>query len=96
LTTNPHLAGTPADLELATYLKDFWQSNGLKTYLVPFKVLLSYPNFTNPNRVTLLNGQGGVEHISRTTEEILLPEDNKTNIVPHFNGYSPPGDVRVS
>ena len=88
------MAGTPADFALADYLRKFWQDNGLHAFVVPFNVLLSYPNFTEPNSVVLMDGST-VLHKSRRSEEIVRPEDYKTNIVPHYNGYAPAGTPRV-
>ena len=52
LTEKPHLAGTPADKENAEYVKEQWDKHGLDSAkVVPYNVLLSYPEKDQPNLV---------------------------------------------
>src|SRR5215813_4880176 len=43
LTEEPHLAGTPADYETARYVHERFLEFGLSSEIVPYDVLLSYP-----------------------------------------------------
>ncbi|XP_033103990.1 N-acetylated-alpha-linked acidic dipeptidase 2-like isoform X2 [Anneissia japonica] len=93
-TSQPHLAGTPAEKENAEYIRKAWIEQGLDSAkLVPYDVYLSYPDKDNPNKVSLL--ENGKEIFStREHEDILRPEDNHTNVVPPFNAYSAQGTVK--
>ena len=96
LTEKPHLAGQQEEYELAQYLATFWKDHGLDhVTLTPYNVLLSYPNMSNLNYVELLNENGTTEYMSDLREPILTQEENKTGVVPPFNAYSAPGDIKV-
>lgn len=97
LTEKPHLGGTEENHELGRKLKAFWEDAGLDhVTLAPYQVLLSYPNMSNLNFVELLNENGDTVYKSNLTEPILTPEENKPDVVPPFNAYSPQGDIKVS
>lgn len=52
VVSRPHLAGTPGDKWLATYIKEQWEEHGLDDVAtVPYDVLLSYTNPDEPNKV---------------------------------------------
>ncbi|CAF4982016.1 unnamed protein product [Rotaria sp. Silwood1] len=94
LTSRPHLAGLPEDLESAQVIEQRWITDGLKVTKPKYNVLLSYPDDNNPNRVTLTNSDGtvifqtaGVEHVYDTTQP-------KT--VNPFIAYTPNGTVSSS
>lgn len=54
LSSVPHLAGTPQDLEQAEWVRDRFLEAGLdETKIVPYEVLLSYPKKESPNKVCL-------------------------------------------
>ena len=96
LTEKPHLGGTEENHELGRKLKKFWEDNGIDhVTMTPYEVLLSYPNMSNLNFVELLDGDKTV-YKSNLTEPILTPEEDKPDVVPPFNAYSPPGDIKVS
>lgn len=96
LTEKPHLAGTAENDDLATEIKAFWESVGFDhVTLAPYEVLLSYPNMSNLNFVEILDANDSTVYKSNLTEPILTPEEDKPNVVPPFNAYSPPGDVQV-
>ena len=50
---------------------------------------------SNLNYVELLNENGTTEYMSDLREPILTQEENKTGVVPPFNAYSAPGDIKV-
>ena len=57
LTSKPHLAGTPADLEQAEVMKQIWLDQGLdRVDIVGYDVLLSYPAKDDPNLIKLKAG----------------------------------------
>ena len=96
LTEKPHLAGTEEETELAQYLSKVWTDQGLDhVTLTPYRVMLSYPNESDPNFVELLDANGTMKYRSYEREPILTPEENKTGVVPPFNAYSAKGDITV-
>ncbi|XP_072013141.1 putative N-acetylated-alpha-linked acidic dipeptidase [Amphiura filiformis] len=93
LSAVPHLAGTPEGLKTAEYVRDKWLEQGLDSAkLVPYNVMLSYPNPDLPNKVSLLENGTEIFH-SALEEKILRPEDDNPNIVPPFNAYSYQGEI---
>ena len=57
MTSHPHLAGTPADLEQAEQLKQIWLDQGLdRVDIVGYNVLLSYPKEEDPSIISLVQG----------------------------------------
>ncbi|XP_052272880.1 glutamate carboxypeptidase 2-like isoform X2 [Dreissena polymorpha] len=94
LTEKPHLSGTEQNHELGRKLTEFWTEVGLDhVTLTPYKVQLSYPNETSLSYVELLDGNGNSVYKSNLTEPVLTPEENKPDVVPPFNAYSPPGNI---
>ncbi|XP_077981977.1 glutamate carboxypeptidase 2-like [Glandiceps talaboti] len=90
-TSNPHLAGTPMDLEQAEYVRDTWLDQGLEyADVVPYKVLLSYPNGIE-NRVEVVRDDETVIVGSAREEAILDESQKRDDIVPPFNAYSAAG-----
>lgn len=58
-TRQPHLAGTPENLRFAEHIQAQWEEFGLDSVqLAPYEVLLSYPNETNPNYISIVDEQG--------------------------------------
>ena len=95
LTARPHLAGTPADKEQAEEIKQFWEDQGLKSWLTPYTVLLSYPQADNPNKIELRDGSGNVLFTTQLVEKIVRPDQNQSDVVPPFNAYSGRGTPEV-
>ena len=96
MTEKPHLAGTEEETELAQYLSKVWTDQGLDhVTITPYRVMLSYPNESDPNFVELLDATGKMKYRSYEREPILTPEENKTGVVPPFNAYSAKGDITV-
>ncbi|XP_070577802.1 N-acetylated-alpha-linked acidic dipeptidase 2-like [Ptychodera flava] len=94
LTRVPNLAGTSVDKDTAYYVRDEFNKYGLDSVeVVPYEVLLSYPDIENPNYVYVLNSDGEEEFKSQAFEKALTPEENRTDIVPPFNAYAVNGDV---
>ncbi|XP_026535733.1 glutamate carboxypeptidase 2-like [Notechis scutatus] len=58
-TQQPHLAGTQENLHLAEQIQANWKAFGLDSVqLAPYDVLLSYPNETSPNYISLVDEHG--------------------------------------
>uniref|UniRef100_A0A671FR77 N-acetylated-alpha-linked acidic dipeptidase 2 n=1 Tax=Rhinolophus ferrumequinum TaxID=59479 RepID=A0A671FR77_RHIFE len=97
-TKLPHLAGTEQNLLLAKKIQTQWKKFGLDSAkLVHYDVLLSYPNETNANYISVMD-ERGIE-IFKTSNLELLPDgyENVTDIVPPYNAFSaqgtPEGDL---
>ncbi|XP_022090537.1 glutamate carboxypeptidase 2-like [Acanthaster planci] len=96
-TKVPHIAGSPAERSNAEYMRDTWEEQGLDSArLVPYDVLLSYPDDNIPNKVSILDDGNEIFH-SRLEEAMLRPGDDHPDVVPPFNAYSyqgePEGDL---
>uniref|UniRef100_A0A452RCM7 Glutamate carboxypeptidase 2 n=1 Tax=Ursus americanus TaxID=9643 RepID=A0A452RCM7_URSAM len=97
-TKLPHLAGTEQNLLLAKEIQTQWKKFGLDSAkLVHYDVLLSYPNETNANYISIMD-EHGIEIFN--TSYLEPPPDgyeNVTNIVPPYNAFSaqgtPEGDL---
>ncbi|CAJ0918038.1 unnamed protein product [Ranitomeya imitator] len=92
-TKIPHLAGTEQNLLLAQKIQAQWRDFGLdKAELVPYDVLLSYPNKSSPNYISIID-EHGTEIFSTSLSE-PPPEgyENFTDIVPPYNAFSAKGE----
>lgn len=96
LTTRPHLGGTEAEKQTALWVGDTWESQGMdEVHLVPYEVLLSYPEKDTPNLVRVLDESGEAAWTSQGWQKPLYaPEESSPEVPPNFNGYSAPGDVK--
>jgi hypothetical protein len=97
LSSIPNLAGTPQDLEVASWVRDRFVEGGLdEVQLVPYKVLLSYPDMSNPNQVSLLDSNGKVNFTTSGRQTPLFSSEEFSPLVqPNFNAYSANGTVEV-
>ncbi|CAH1782233.1 unnamed protein product [Owenia fusiformis] len=94
-SSQPHVAGTPADLEQADYIREKWLEFGLdEVNILPYDVLLSYPGDvkTNPNTLQILEGDTLV-HQATLNEPILDPQMNRSDALPPWLAYTPSGEV---
>lgn len=94
LAAEPHLPGTNREeVVLANYVKEKFTEYGLdEVKLVSYEVLLSYPNVSDPNTVSVVNISNGDVFWTAAMQEEPIPEIS-TDIGPAFLAYSPPGDV---
>lgn len=97
LTERPHLSGTVGDKDVVDYISGFWKENGLNPVrVVPYDVLLSYPDASNPNRIEIRDENGRVVFTTQMAEAALGPEVNESDtdrqIIPPFNAYSAAGN----
>lgn len=95
LSSVPHLAGTEQDLKQADEIRAKFLSFGLdRAFVVPYNVLLSYPNMTHPNKVHLLDGAGNANYsTSGRQTPLYAPEEASDQVAPNFNAYSATGTV---
>ncbi|CAF5163578.1 unnamed protein product, partial [Rotaria sp. Silwood1] len=87
LTSRPHLADLPEDLESAEVIEQRWKTDGLQVTKPKYNVLLSYPDNNNPNRVTLTNIDGMVIFQTSGVEPVYDTTQPKT--VNPFLAYTP-------
>ncbi|XP_078700064.1 glutamate carboxypeptidase 2-like [Branchiostoma floridae x Branchiostoma belcheri] len=97
LTEKPHMAGTQGGYELAEYVRQTWEDQGLDSAkIAPYDVLLSYPHPDSPSYVALLDGSGNEIFRSSVAGEPQLDVDppfNISGVPPPFAAYSPSGVV---
>ncbi|KAM7413191.1 hypothetical protein PAMA_020525 [Pampus argenteus] len=91
-TRLPHLAGTEQNLKYAEQIKKEWQEFGLDSVeSVPYDVLLSYPNKSQPNYISIVDALG--HEVINTSLSEPVPEgyEDVSNIVPPYSAFSPKG-----
>ncbi|XP_033833338.1 N-acetylated-alpha-linked acidic dipeptidase 2 [Periophthalmus magnuspinnatus] len=91
-TQLPHLAGTEQNLKYAKQIQKEWQDFGLDSVdLVHYDVLLSYPNKTQPNYISIVDSLGN--EIFKTSLAEPVPEgyEDVSDIVPPYNAFSAKG-----
>ncbi|XP_042222207.1 N-acetylated-alpha-linked acidic dipeptidase 2-like [Homarus americanus] len=95
LTRQPHLGGTEAEKEVAQWVAHTWQQQGLdQVHLVPYHVLLSYPDPIIPNLVRIVDGENNTAWVSAARQKPLYaPEEASLDIPFTFNGYAAHGNV---
>lgn len=88
----PHLAGTEENFLLAKQIQAQWKEYGLdKVELASYDILLSYPNESVPNYISIVD-EHGMELFNTSLREPDPPGyENITNVVPPYNAYSAPG-----
>ena len=93
LSSVPHLAGTAQDLEQAEWLRNDFLKSGLdEAVIVPYTVLLSYPDMEMPNHVFLIDNNGVANFTTDGRQKRLFsPEENSEAAAPNFNAYSATG-----
>jgi N-acetylated-alpha-linked acidic dipeptidase len=91
LTTKPHMASTPEDLETARYVAQKFKAAGLETEIVPYRVLLNLPRKVSFEART---DDGAVISTGPTPEHVAtdLYQDDPRVVMP-FNGSSASGNV---
>ncbi|XP_069805762.1 N-acetylated-alpha-linked acidic dipeptidase 2-like [Dendropsophus ebraccatus] len=92
--SKPHIAGSFQEEEvLMKYIHNTWKSSLHGSKIYNYTVLLSYPNATDPNYVSILSSDGVESDISAKVEKILSPDQNDSTVVNPFNAYSPAGII---
>ncbi|XP_050796957.1 N-acetylated-alpha-linked acidic dipeptidase 2-like isoform X3 [Gopherus flavomarginatus] len=95
-TKFPHLAGTEQNLHLAKQIQAQWKEFGLDSAeLVHYDVLLSYPNETQPNYVSIIDDQGNEIFNTSLFEPPPQGYENITGVLPPYNAFSAQGVPEV-
>lgn len=78
-------------------MHDEWQQYGFDSVeLFNYSVLLSYPNASDPNSLTLKQSDGQLLYQSHIAQEPpLTPGEDDPDVAPPFNAYSGSGNVTV-
>ncbi|XP_053330467.1 putative N-acetylated-alpha-linked acidic dipeptidase [Spea bombifrons] len=93
-SSKPHIAGSPQEEDvLVNYIHKTWQTSLDGSKIYNYTVLLSYPNASDPNYVSILSSDGTESDISDKVEKILSPDQNDPTVVNPFNAYSPAGVI---
>lgn len=83
------MAGTAQDLEQAQWLHDQFVQFGLDhVEIVPYEVLLSYPDMDIPNIISLMQNGQAKFNTSGRQEPLYTEEEDSTLVMPNFNAYS--------
>ncbi|XP_053312528.1 glutamate carboxypeptidase 2-like isoform X2 [Spea bombifrons] len=91
-TRIPHLAGTEQNFLLAKQIQAQWKEYGLdKVELAHYDILLSYPNETNPNYISLVDEHGNEVFNTSLFEPTPPGYENISDVVPPYNAYSAQG-----
>uniref|UniRef100_A0A914PKX1 Uncharacterized protein n=1 Tax=Panagrolaimus davidi TaxID=227884 RepID=A0A914PKX1_9BILA len=95
ITSDPHVAGTENNKRVGEKILNLWKKNGLEdVHFVDYNVLLSYPDYENPNHVSILDPGRRVLYQSNGTSPIIFPKEQGS---PHAGvqwvAYSSPGEV---
>ncbi|HET9101663.1 MAG TPA: PA domain-containing protein, partial [Acidobacteriaceae bacterium] len=91
LTAAPHIAGSKEDYATAQYVADKFRDAGLDTKIVPYSVMMNFPQKI---QVTAYDATGKQIMSGPTPEHVSDdPYQNDKRIVTAFNGSSASGDV---
>ncbi|XP_040819991.1 putative N-acetylated-alpha-linked acidic dipeptidase isoform X1 [Ochotona curzoniae] len=91
-TQIPHLAGTEQNFQLAKQIQAQWEEFGLDSVeLAHYDVLLSYPNTTHPNYISIIDEEGNEVFNTSLFEPPPPGYENVSDIVPPFSAFSPQG-----
>ncbi|XP_041732621.1 N-acetylated-alpha-linked acidic dipeptidase 2 [Coregonus clupeaformis] len=91
-TRLPHLAGTEQNLRLAEQIKGEWLEYGLDSVeMVPYDVLLSYPNTSQPNYISIVDQLGNEVFNTSLSEPVPEGYENVSDIVPPYSAFSAQG-----
>ncbi|KAJ7320058.1 hypothetical protein JRQ81_019569 [Phrynocephalus forsythii] len=97
-TREPHLAGTQENLRLAEQIQAQWKSFGLDSVqLAAYDVLLSYPNKTSPNYISMIDEHGQEIFNTSLSEPPPPGYEDVDEVVPPYSAFSaqgmPEGDL---
>uniref|UniRef100_A0A7I4Y289 N-acetylated-alpha-linked acidic dipeptidase 2 n=1 Tax=Haemonchus contortus TaxID=6289 RepID=A0A7I4Y289_HAECO len=94
-TIDPHQAGTTANIRVADSIMARWREAGLQNvHTVAYDVLLSYPDFSNPNFMSITDQSGKEVYKSEGVSPPIIPaEQNSINAGIQWLAYSPNGTV---
>uniref|UniRef100_A0A914QB99 Glutamate carboxypeptidase II n=1 Tax=Panagrolaimus davidi TaxID=227884 RepID=A0A914QB99_9BILA len=94
ITSDPHIAGTQNNKKVGEKILNLWKKNGLENvHFVEYEVLLSYPDFDNPNHISIVNRDGKILYKSNGTSPVIFPkEQGAPNAGIQWVAYSAPGE----
>ncbi|KAM9812812.1 N-acetylated-alpha-linked acidic dipeptidase 2 isoform 1-T1 [Syngnathus typhle] len=91
-TRLPHLSGTEQNLKYAEQILTEWQEFGLDSVeMVPYDVLLSYPNVSQPNYIAIVDARGNEVFNTSLAEPSPESYEDVANIVPPYSAFSAKG-----
>ncbi|XP_061775263.1 N-acetylated-alpha-linked acidic dipeptidase 2 [Nerophis ophidion] len=91
-TRLPHLSGTEQNLKYAEQIQSEWRDFGLDSVeMVPYDVLLSYPNASQPNYIAVVDAEGREVFNTSLAEPVPEGYEDVGNIVPPYSAFSAPG-----
>ncbi|VDK75493.1 unnamed protein product [Litomosoides sigmodontis] len=95
-TAWPHPAGTKANSKVAERISKVWKSNGLEgVHYVEYDVLLSYPDYDNPNHLHILDKDGKILYKTKGVTPPLIPKEQSAKGAGiQWLAYSANGTVR--
>nr|XP_011468171.1 PREDICTED: probable glutamate carboxypeptidase 2 isoform X1 [Fragaria vesca subsp. vesca] len=93
LTRRPHVAGTPANAEAATYVLSIFTSSNLRSRITPYHVALTYPI----SRSLTLTPSPSSPPVNFDLQQETYPGDPYADVaaevVPTFHAFAKSGDV---
>jgi len=97
LSRVPHISGSPEDLEGAQWVQQQFLDYGLdEAKLAIYDTLLSFPNRSSPNQISLVDANGqAIFTTSGKQPALYASEESSTRVIPNFNAYSGPGPAEV-
>uniref|UniRef100_A0A8V5FPR9 Glutamate carboxypeptidase 2 n=1 Tax=Melopsittacus undulatus TaxID=13146 RepID=A0A8V5FPR9_MELUD len=91
-TQVPHLAGTKENLHLAQQIQAEWKEFGLDSVqLVHYDVLLSYPDDTKPNYISIIDEHGNEIFNTSLSEPPPPGYEAVKDVVPPYSAFSAQG-----
>ncbi|KAF1490226.1 Glutamate carboxypeptidase 2, partial [Eudyptula minor novaehollandiae] len=91
-TQLPHLAGTKENLHLAQQVQAEWKEFGLDSVqLVHYDVLLSYPDDTKPNYISIIDEHGNEIFNTSLSEPPPPGYEAVRDVVPPYSAFSAQG-----
>ncbi|KAM7131150.1 putative N-acetylated-alpha-linked acidic dipeptidase [Ciconia maguari] len=91
-TRLPHLAGTKENLHLAQQIQAEWKEFGLDSVqLVHYDVLLSYPDDTKPNYISIIDEHGNEIFNTSLSEPSPPGYEAVRDVVPPYSAFSAQG-----
>ncbi|KAK7164436.1 hypothetical protein R3I94_002979 [Phoxinus phoxinus] len=97
LTKVPHMATTPGDEATVEFMLKRWNDpkTGLdNAWREDYKVYLSFPDKTNPNKVSVVDPENTVLFTAREREKAYTPDQDDPEVVQPYAAYSPAGNVK--
>uniref|UniRef100_A0A8R1HII9 Glutamate carboxypeptidase 2 homolog n=1 Tax=Caenorhabditis japonica TaxID=281687 RepID=A0A8R1HII9_CAEJA len=83
-TKEPHIAGSDANKKVAYAIASAWSEAGLEdVHTLPYEVLLSYPDFENPNTVLIQSSSGEKVFQSKGISPVILPDEQSEKFAGH-------------